>query len=269
MSNETPVTLAECIEHWDNEIKSYGSFDDLRQVMVATLSHLRASAAKGDEWQPIETAPKDGTRVILGWPGGGVRYGFYLDNSHTSGPWAGWRGPSMELPFPSPPPTHWQPLPAPPSAAPGEAKCATCDDKGYVYEGECITGRGPDDVHPDQVACPDCAPSPEQQGAEQPIAYLHHIVEPDVGQAGGLDHSLFTRTPENPWSHWMAKHREKCTWTCTPLYSTAPAPALGLSDKEREALREVLEWTECACPHVTSAPCPHCIVRSLLERVKP
>jgi hypothetical protein len=82
----------------------------------------------------------------------------------------------------------------------------------------------------------DCAPSPEQQGAEQPIAYLHRIVEPDVGQAGGLDHTLFTYSPENPWSHWVAKHREKCTWTCTPLYSTAPAPALGLTQDERALL---------------------------------
>jgi hypothetical protein len=128
------------------------------------LQSLRASAAKEDVWRPIETAPKDGTRVILGWPGGGVRYGFYLDNSRTSPPRAGWRGPSMELPFPSPPPTHWQPLPAPPSAAPGEAKqgkpvCKTCGGSSLIDY---------DDAHgePRNAPCPDCAPSPEQQGAE-------------------------------------------------------------------------------------------------------
>lgn len=37
------------------------------------------------------------------------------------------------------------------------SKCGECGGKGYVYEGECITGRGPDDVFPEQVTCPDCA----------------------------------------------------------------------------------------------------------------
>jgi hypothetical protein len=53
---------------------------------------------------------------------------------------------------------------------------------------------------------------------------------------------------------------------CRALNCTAPAPALGLNKIERDALREVLDWTECACPHVKSAPCPRCIVRSMLER---
>lgn len=35
-------------------------------------------------------------------------------------------------------------------------KCETCKGKGYVYEGEAITGRGPDDVFPEKVACEDC-----------------------------------------------------------------------------------------------------------------
>jgi hypothetical protein len=51
------------------------------------------------------------------------------------------------------------------SAAKGEQeKCGTCGGKGYVYEGEAITGRGPDDVFPEKVACPDCA-TPEQECA--------------------------------------------------------------------------------------------------------
>jgi hypothetical protein len=62
-------------------------------------------------WQPIETAPKDGTRVLLA----NRRYrfvdaGHYWRNANKRHPrkrwvWNGW--PRHE-------PTHWQPLPAPP-----------------------------------------------------------------------------------------------------------------------------------------------------------
>jgi hypothetical protein len=37
------------------------------------------------------------------------------------------------------------------------SECAECGGKGYYFEGEAITGRGPDDVFPEQVACPECA----------------------------------------------------------------------------------------------------------------
>jgi hypothetical protein len=85
------------------------------QLSTPDIDRIEAaiSAIESQRWQPIESAPKDGTRVILGWPGGGIRYGYFLDNSPI-GSWRGWRGPSLELPFPSAPPTHWQPLPAAP-----------------------------------------------------------------------------------------------------------------------------------------------------------
>lgn len=60
-----------------------------------------------EEWQPIETAPKDGTKVLFFWPDGGVSLGDanklrkapkYYDRSE---PWKS--------------PTHWMPLPKPPS----------------------------------------------------------------------------------------------------------------------------------------------------------
>jgi hypothetical protein len=139
------VTLAECIEHWDNEIKSYGSFDDLRQVMVATLSHLRASAAKaGEGWQPIETAPRDSRRIIVGyynyegvWRAHEAWWRMPYESAPRKDCWWCHDGNSTLLSadvHTSPEgkklgATHWQPLPAPPSH--------------------------------------DCAPSPEQQGAEQ------------------------------------------------------------------------------------------------------
>ena len=33
-------------------------------------------------WQPMETAPKDGTRVLIGWPGGVPRIA-----AHVNGEW--------------------------------------------------------------------------------------------------------------------------------------------------------------------------------------
>lgn len=62
-------------------------------------------------WYDIESAPRDGTRVILAWDG--VRVGYFIDNSETSVPWAGWKVPSMEK-YPMGVPTHWMPLPQPP-----------------------------------------------------------------------------------------------------------------------------------------------------------
>jgi hypothetical protein len=64
-----------------------------------------------NEWQPIEIAPKDGTRIILGWDSGEpTRYGFFTRNAE----WKGWRAATLELSLPISPPTHWMPLPPPP-----------------------------------------------------------------------------------------------------------------------------------------------------------
>ena len=66
----------------------------------------RAIAAwnrRADQWMPIESAPRDGTHILLGRKGEPVCEGFYDDWS--DGQWA--------CAFT---PTHWRPLPAPPEA---------------------------------------------------------------------------------------------------------------------------------------------------------
>jgi hypothetical protein len=64
------------------------------------------------EWRPIDSAPRDGTRVILGWDSGEPsRFGFHQRNAD----WKGWRATSLEIGFPKKPPTHWQPMPTPPT----------------------------------------------------------------------------------------------------------------------------------------------------------
>lgn len=80
----------------------------------ASLAHLSAKGmAVVPGWQPIESAPKDGTRIILAWGGAAVT-GSYLDNGHTAYPWKGWRVPSLELTPPGAP-VAWMPFPVVPA----------------------------------------------------------------------------------------------------------------------------------------------------------
>lgn len=73
------------------------------------------------EWQPIETAPKDGRMVLLA-ESGYVECGFWHDGSecygHRGG--AGWFSEEDRhnlLTARNVHPTHWMPLPAPPQGA--------------------------------------------------------------------------------------------------------------------------------------------------------
>ena len=85
-------------------------------------------------WQPIETAPKDGTHIILYWAGK-VFEGMYLDNSKSMAPWQGFI-PMPGQPFPLGKPTHWQPLPQPPKCKYGDPLCPCQDGDPCHYEGE-------------------------------------------------------------------------------------------------------------------------------------
>jgi len=63
------------------------------------------------EWQPIETAHKDGREIVAfvgpGYKGGALMLSFYLQHNGL-GAWRDWDG---DIWFP----THWVPLPDPPS----------------------------------------------------------------------------------------------------------------------------------------------------------
>jgi hypothetical protein len=69
------------------------------------------------EWQPIETAPKDGTTLILGWlQRDRVSIGWFGPKLSTHGVNYGddWGyGTEWDCKY-STPPTHWMPLPEPP-----------------------------------------------------------------------------------------------------------------------------------------------------------
>lgn len=85
---------------------------DFARAVIAADRALRG-------WQPIETAPKDGTYILVGNAAGSwvAKYlpvfqsGFKPDN-----PWASMMLNHDHLPdWQSSNPTHWMPLPAPPS----------------------------------------------------------------------------------------------------------------------------------------------------------
>jgi hypothetical protein len=81
------------------------------------------------QWQPIETAPKDGTRIMLFWPvSGWTDFGWWKDNPRLIGiedidgipVKAEYFSNSMEwddyeLAKVGNEPSHWMPLPEPPS----------------------------------------------------------------------------------------------------------------------------------------------------------
>lgn len=77
------------------------------------------------EWQPIETAPRDGTCVLLYFPDGcwriegNIGVGFYSDNAEDvefGYRWFKGEADSNAMTDFGEYPTHWMPLPAPPAA---------------------------------------------------------------------------------------------------------------------------------------------------------
>lgn len=75
-----------------------------------------------DKWQPIETAPKDGTRVLLHSPDTHLYtpvLGTWVETKERWEEWGGY--------YPCNP-THWMPLPEPPK----EARTSMTTDKSPV-----------------------------------------------------------------------------------------------------------------------------------------
>lgn len=69
------------------------------------------------EWKPIETAPKDGTEILIGWMArDGRRRGGWICKIRRWRDDAGWRR-DRNHPYDLYP-THWMPLPEPPASNP-------------------------------------------------------------------------------------------------------------------------------------------------------
>lgn len=86
------------------------------------MTRLTASpaASQAQDWQPIETAPKDGTLILCFYPDrhGHDRYSLRYWSTgdwRSSGRKEGWCDQYRQLR--SIDPTHWMPLPPPPAAS--------------------------------------------------------------------------------------------------------------------------------------------------------
>ena len=97
--------------------------DAKETAMLAGDERLaRVTIAEGDGWLPIETAPKDGTKLLLAsskdkpW----VWCGYWSDDKESNQfgeeGWVDGATSRNELFYVMTNATHWQPLPAPPKA---------------------------------------------------------------------------------------------------------------------------------------------------------
>lgn len=82
---------------------------DIHESQLAELRDEIARLKAEREWLPIETAPKDGTLVLGYFPGACVLKVY----CKSSGIWHQWHEDYEVSVYP--PPTHWQPLPPPPT----------------------------------------------------------------------------------------------------------------------------------------------------------
>lgn len=118
LSKATAETLRARVAELERELafakensSSYRAFLAIREENNELRAQL--TAAKAD-WQPIATAPKDGTHVLVGIAG--------LDRStgeayHANGAWFTWDSATHTRTVYTTPPTHWLPLPPAPTAA--------------------------------------------------------------------------------------------------------------------------------------------------------
>ena len=80
-------------------------------ALAATVPTQSEASEGRDAWQPIETAPKDGTAILLA--AGGVGIGKWVATFNSGAPANYWMSLRLES-FMTGPVTHWMPLPAAP-----------------------------------------------------------------------------------------------------------------------------------------------------------
>lgn len=122
-------------------------------------------------WQPIETAPKDGTPVIVGIAGlkNSVGEAYWWQGEDGRGGWQTWDGANHTRTVYTTLPTHWMPFPDEPNVEVGGGRSTSAGMTGsertwhdVVVECERILG------------CPDTAESPLMSNLPNLVRDLKH-----------------------------------------------------------------------------------------------
>ena len=119
---------AEEVKRWAEIIgKPAGAHKTQLEQWCVTASGLLLQLLDAQKWREIETAPKDGTPVLLcDERTGSIRWAVWAQlPSHAEGhnsDWLGWRDGTIEAGGQTVGviPTHWRPLPLPPLKEQGE-----------------------------------------------------------------------------------------------------------------------------------------------------
>ena len=113
------AAVREMFNRWVHMALETGRFGAAhRNIFYDQLTALPAVSPEGPAWQPIATAPKDGTEILLtdGSQVWAAVWSFppqVADPTHTD--WESSDGHSLPIVF-----THWMPLPSPPAQATAE-----------------------------------------------------------------------------------------------------------------------------------------------------
>lgn len=112
MTQPQDLLIRKEIEHYR---KATGA-DKICDMALAYLDTL-ADSKTPRGWQPIETAPRDGTMIIGLWPDGFSKSGRRIVDltRYVSDQWEHGYYCTGEGSYRYEAPTHWQPLPSPPT----------------------------------------------------------------------------------------------------------------------------------------------------------
>lgn len=118
------LDISSFADHFDCEV-SYGistrctcGYATAKQ-RVLDLAEQVARTPQPEEWKPIASAPKDGTTILLYCPDDAPA--LVAGNFCSGNDWSGWQYADELLSDAAPggpSPTHWMPLPQPPSSEP-------------------------------------------------------------------------------------------------------------------------------------------------------
>ena len=98
-----------------NRTEAREQAEKLKSVLTDLSASQAATKPAGGEWLPIESAPRDGSRILLtGWHGKDVKLWCGVGYGHFYKPGNRFEYDGYQFGNPDHQPTHWQPLPAPP-----------------------------------------------------------------------------------------------------------------------------------------------------------